>query len=575
MPIHNADIAAVFEEIADLLEIKGDNPFRIRAYRNAARTVTDLTQELKSLVDEDADLTELPGIGKDLAGKITEILTTGTARQVEDLRKQLPAGITDLLKIPGLGPKRVKTLYNDLKITSLDELKKAAQGGKIRTLPGFGEKTEKHILESIAAKADTTRRFLRAQVTPYAESLVEYLGKIDGVKQITIAGSYRRAQDTVGDLDILAVATAKSPVMDRFVAYDEVIEVLAHGTTKSAVVLRAGIQVDLRVVPAKSYGAALHYFTGSKAHNIAARKIGQQKKLKVNEYGVFRGEKQIAGTTEKEVYAALDLPYIEPELREDRGEFDAARKGALPDLIDLKDIRGNLHGHSTWSDGKNSIEEVAKAAAERGYEYVAITDHSRALTVARGLDEKRLRQQIEEIDKLNGKLKGIAILKGIEVDIMEDGRLDLPDDVLKELDLVVGSVHSRFNLSAGKQTDRIRRAMDNPYFTLLGHPTGRLLLSRDPYAVDVPGIVQHAKQRGCYLELNGNPQRMDLNDVYCQLAREQGVLICINTDAHSLLDMENLRHGIGQARRGWLEKKDVLNTRNLKELRKLLAAVRP
>ncbi len=574
MPIHNADIAAVFEEIADLLEIKGDNPFRIRAYRNAARMVTDLTQELRSLVDEGADLTELPGIGKDLSEKIVEILKTGTARQLEDLRKEIPPGITDLLKIPGLGPKRVKILYNDLKITSIDELKKAAQGGRIRTLPGFGEKTEKHILESIAAKADTTRRFLRAQVTPYAESLVDYLGKIDGVKQITIAGSYRRAQDTVGDLDILAVATSKSPIMDRFVAYDEVIEVLAHGKTKSAVVLRAGIQVDLRVVPAKSYGAALHYFTGSKAHNIAARKLGQQKKLKVNEYGVFRGEKYLAGKTEKEVYAALDLPYIEPELREDRGEFDAARKGHLPNLIERKDIRGNLHGHSTWSDGKNTIEEVAKAAAERGYEYVAITDHSKALTVARGLDEKRLRKQIEEIDKLNGKLKGITLLKGIEVDILEDGRLDLSDSVLKELDLVAGSVHSRFTLPMGKQTDRILRAMDNPYFTLLGHPTGRLLLSRDPYAVDVAKIIQHAKQRGCFLELNANPQRMDLNDVYCQLAREQGVLICINTDAHSLLDMENMRYGIGQARRGWLEKKDVLNTRNLKDLRKLLATVR-
>ncbi len=574
MPLHNADIVNIFEEIADLLEIKGENPFRIRAYRNAARTITDLPQELRTLVDEETDLTELPGIGKDLSEKIREILKTGTAQALEELRKELPGGITELLNIPNLGPKRVKVLYSDLNITSPAELKKAAEEGRISRLPGFGEKIEKHILDSIAAKADTSRRFLRASVVPYAEALADHLRKGPGVKTVTIAGSYRRAQETIGDIDILVVAASKSPIMDRFIEYDEVTEVLARGTSKSSVVLRTGVQVDVRVVPAKNYGAALHYFTGSKAHNIALRRIGQQKGFKVNEYGVFRGDKQVAGKTESEVYKTLGLSFIDPELRESRGEIEAARKKTLPKLVELNEIRGNLHGHSTWSDGHHSIQDMAEAAAEAGHEYIAITDHSKSLTVAHGLDEKRLRKQIEEIDKVSQAVKGIAILKGIEADILENGDLDLPDSVLKELDVVIGSVHSKFKLSAEKQTERILRAMDHKYFTFLAHPTGRLLLSRDPYEVDLPRVIKHARERGCYLELNANPQRLDLNDTACQMAREEGVLVAINTDAHSIQDMHLLRFGIGQARRGWLEKKNVLNTRSLKELKKLLAAVR-
>lgn len=574
MPTHNADIASIFEEIADLLEIKGENPFRIRAYRNAARTITDLPKELRVLVKEETDLTELPGIGKDLSEKIKEILKSGTAQALEELRNELPGGITELLNIPNLGPKRVKVLYSDLNIRSPAELKKAAEEGRISRLPGFGEKTEKHILESIAAKADTSRRFLRASVVPYAEAIADHLRTVSGVKQVTLAGSYRRARETIGDVDLLAVASARSTIMDAFVGYDEVTEVLAHGKTKSSVVLRSGVQVDLRVVPAKSYGAALHYFTGSKAHNIALRRLGQQKGFKVNEYGVFRNDKQIAGKTENEEYKALGLSFIEPELRENRGEIEAAREKKLPKLVELGDIRGNLHGHSTWSDGHDSIREMAEAAAEAGHEYIAITDHSKSLTVARGLDEKRLRKQIEEIDKVSRAIKGIAILKGIEADILEDGDLDLPDSVLKELDVVIGSVHSKFKLSAEKQTERILRAMDHKYFTFLAHPTGRLLLSRDPYEVDLPRVIKHARERGCYLELNANPQRLDLNDTACQMARDEGVLVAINTDAHSIRDMHLLQFGIGQARRGWLEKKDVLNTRSLKELKKLLAATR-
>ncbi len=574
MPTHNADIADVFNEIADLLEIKGGNPFRIRAYRNAARTVKDLTSELRTLIEEESDLTELPGIGKDLADKIREILNTGTAEALGKLRNELPREITELLNIPGLGPKRVKALYSDLKITSLAELRKAAEEGRIRKLEGFGEKTEEQIIQSIISKADMSRRYMLASVLPYAEAYAGHLRKVEGVKKVVIAGSYRRAVETIGDIDLLATATNKSPIMDEFTAYDEVSEVLARGKTKSSVTLRTGIQVDLRVVPAKSYGAALHYFTGSKAHNIALRRIGQQKGLKVNEYGVFRGDKQIAGKTETEVYKALDLPYIEPELRENRGEIEAANKGRLPKLVESGDIRGNLHSHTKWSDGHHSIRETAEAAADMGHEYIAVTDHSKFLTVARGLDEKRLREQIEEIDKLNEKINGIAILKGIEVDIMETGELDLPDSVLKDLDIVIGSVHSRFKLSMEKQTERVLKAMDNDYFTMLAHPTGRLLLSRKPYPIDIPRIIKHARERGCYMELNANPQRLDLDDTACRTAREEGVLISINTDAHSRQDMNNMRFGVGQARRAWLEKKDVLNTRPLKELRKLLSAVR-
>lgn len=571
MPVHNADIAAMFDEIADLLDIQGDNPFRIRAYRNAARTVLDLGRELRDMVAAGDDLTKLQGIGKDLADKIREIVETRTAQTLEKLREQLPPGITDLLQIPGLGPKRVKTLYKDLKIESLAQLEKAAKEGRVRQLAGFGEKTEHQILGAIQAKAETGKRFLRASTSAYAESLVDYLRKTPGVEEVEVAGSYRRARETVGDLDILAVAGPKSPVMDRFTGYDEIKQVLSRGETKSSAVLRSGIQVDLRVVEAKSFGAALHYFTGSKAHNIAIRKLGQDRGLKINEYGVFKGEKYLAGKTEEEVYKKVGLPFIPPELREDAGEIEAAREGELPDLVGLRDIRGDLHAHTTASDGKDTMEHMAEAARKLGYEYLAITEHSKRLAMIGGLDEKKLLKQVDEIDELNEQFDRFVLLKGIEVDILENGDLDLPDAVLGRLDFVIGSVHSHFKYPLDKQTERILKAMDHPYFTMLGHPTGRLLLEREAYEVDVPRIIRHAAERGCFLELNAHPLRLDLNDVHCRMAKDEGVMVCIGTDAHSTMDLEFMRYGVGQARRGWLEKKDVINTRPLTQLRPLLA----
>ncbi len=570
MPVHNEDVAAVFDEMADLLDIQDANPFRVRAYRNAARTVRGLGRDLGEMVEQGKDLTKLPGIGKDLAEKIEEILESGTTQALKDLHKEVPASLGELLRIPGLGPKRVKAIYKERKIKTLKQLEKAARKGELRELSGFGAKTEQHILDVIAAHRETERRFLLSVAAQYAEPLVEYLKEIKGVKQAVVAGSYRRGKETVGDLDILVTAKKGSPVMDRFVEYDEVDEVVSKGTTRATVLLRSGLQVDLRVVPEQSFGAALHYFTGSKAHNIQVRRLGQQEKLKINEYGIFKGEKRTAGTTEAEVFKSVGLAFIEPELREDRGEIEAARKKKLPKLIALDDLKGDLHTHTNATDGRADMKTMVKAARDMGFQYVAVTDHSKRLTVAKGLDARRLRKQMEQIDELNSELKGITVLKGIEVDILEDGSLDLSDVVLSELDLVVGAVHSHFDLPRKKQTSRIRRAMDHKYFTILAHPTGRLLDERDAYDVDLAQVVRHAAQRGCYLELNSQPQRLDLVDTYCQMAREEGVLVSINSDAHVPGDFEHLRFGIGQARRGWLEKADVLNTRPLNQLKKLL-----
>ncbi|MBA3902461.1 MAG: DNA polymerase/3'-5' exonuclease PolX [Rhodocyclaceae bacterium] len=575
MPIHNADIARIFEEIADLLEIQGANPFRIRAYRNAARTVGEFGRDVGALLAAGEDLTRLPGIGDDLAGKIREIVETGKCALLDRLRKELPSAITELLHIPGLGPKRVRALWHDLGVQTIEQLYRAARDGRIRSLAGFGEKTELKILQSVEAHLGTTRRFKLATAAQYADSLVAYLRGVSGVRQVEVAGSFRRMRETVGDLDILVAAQAKSPVMERFASYDEVKEVLAGGPTRASVILRSGLQVDLRVVDEASYGSALVYFTGSKAHNIAIRRIAQERGLKINEYGVFRGERRVAGETEASVYRAVGLPLIPPELREDRGEIDAAQAGRLPKLVELSDLRGDLHAHTKATDGHATIREMAHAAQSLGLEYLAITEHSRRLTVAHGLDPQRLLKQCDEIDRLNGALKGITILKGIEVDILDDGTLDLPDSVLAELDIVVGAVHSKFDLPRAKQTERILRAMDNRYFTILAHPTGRMIESREPYDADMLRIIRHARQRGCFLELNAHPERLDLLDTWCLTAREEGVLIAINSDAHGTQDFQNLRFGVGQARRGWLEAKNVLNARPLKELRKLLPKHRP
>lgn len=574
MPVHNEDIAAIFDEMGDLLEIEDANPFRVRAYRNAARTVRSLGRELADMVAAGEDLTRLPGIGKDLAAKIEEIVRTGHAKALDKLHKQVPAGLEDLLRLPGLGPKRVKALYKQLHIKSLRQLAAAARRGRLRDLPGFGEKTEQKILEALSARRSTEKRFLHRVAQRYAEPLVKYLQAVKGVHDVVVAGSYRRGKETVGDLDILVTADENSPVMDRFVHYDDVSDVVSKGTTRSTVYLRSGIQVDLRVVDQGSFGAALHYFTGSKAHNIAIRRLGQQRGLKINEYGVFRGDRVIAGRTEQSVYQSVDLPYIPPELREDRGEIEAARRHRLPDLIEYRDLRGDLHVHSKATDGSASIRDMAHAARQRGLEYIAITDHTRHLTVAHGLDADRLARQLEEIDRLNDSLQGITILKGIEVDILEDGSLDMPANMLARLDLVIGAVHSQFRLSRRKQTGRILRAMDSKYFTILAHPSGRLLGEREAYAVDMEQIIKAARQRGCYLELNSQPQRLDLTDTYCLLARQEGVLLSLNSDAHNVDDFDLLEEGIHQARRGWLEKDDVINTRSLAGLRKLLGATR-
>ncbi len=570
MPIHNADIAAIFEQIADLLEIRGDNPFRIRAYRNAARTVGEFPRDLETLLDQGQALPKLPGVGADLEGKIREICASGTCGLLERLHREMPAAITELLKIPGLGPKRVRLLRDALEVETVEQLRRAARSGRIRELPGFGEKTEAHIAQALEQRSRSKPRFKLAVAAQYAETLAAHLKSVSGVAVVTIAGSFRRMRETVGDLDILVAARAGSPVMERLRTYDEVKEVLASGETRASVVLRSGLQVDVRLVPRESYGAALHYFTGSKDHNIAIRRLGQERGLKINEYGVFRGDRRIAGETEESVFAAVGLPFIPPELREDRGEIEAARRGELPQLVALADLKGDLHLHTKATDGHNSIKEMALAATAVGLTYVAVTEHSRRLTVARGLDPRRLLKQIDEIDRLNRELDGITVLKGIEVDILEDGSLDLPDSVLKRLDIVVGAVHSAFTLPRARQTERILRAMDNPYFTLLAHPSGRLIGERDACDVNMLKIVRKAQRRGCFLELNAQPDRLDLNDVHCQMARDEGVLVSVNSDAHGTHDFANLCYGIGQARRGWLTAEQVLNTRPLGALRGLL-----
>lgn len=571
MPIHNADIARIFEEIADLLDIQGANPFRIRAYRNAARTVGEFGRDVGALLAAGEDLTRLPGIGDDLAGKIREVVETGRCALLDRLRRELPPAITELLHIPGLGPRRVRALWHDLDVQTVEQLYRAARDRRIRGLAGFGEKTELKILQAVEARIGTVHRFKLATAAQYGDALAAHLRQVPGVKRVEVAGSFRRMRETVGDLDILVAAAAKSPVMARFTSYDEVREVLSSGPTRASVILRCGLQVDLRVVEEASYGSALVYFTGSKAHNIAIRRIAQERGLKINEYGVFKGEERLAGESEAAVYKTIGLPFIPPELREDRGEIAAAQAGRLPKLVELADLRGDLHAHTSATDGHASLREMAQAAQALGLEYLAITEHSRRLTVAHGLDPQRLLQQCDEIDRLNAELKGITLLKGIEVDILDDGTLDLPDSVLSKLDLVVGAVHSRFDLPRAKQTERILRAMDSRYFSILAHPTGRMIEQRAPYDVDMLRIIRHAKQRGCFLELNAHPERLDLLDTHCLTAREEGVLVAINSDAHGTRDFHNLRFGVGQARRGWLEAKDVLNARPLKALRKLLA----
>lgn len=570
MPVQNSDVSDIFNKVADLLEIEGANPFRVRAYRNAARAVSSLPRTVSDMIESEEDLTELPGIGEDLAGKIKEVVETGSLAQLQQLESKTPPELSQLMKVAGLGPKRVKAIYENLGVADLKSLKAAAEKGKVRALEGFGKKTEQSILEELEDVEDREARIKLMEAEQRAEPLIAYLRKTKGIKAITVAGSYRRRKETVGDLDILVTCENGAHVMDRFVDYEDVKKVVSKGTTRSTIVLRSGLHVDLRVLRQVSYGAALHYFTGSKAHNIAVRKLGVKKKLKINEYGVFKGKKRTAGKTEKQVFEAVDLPYIDPELRENWGELEAAQKGSLPQLVGLDDIRGDLHAHTKETDGHASLKEMADAAKAHGYDYLAVTDHSKKVTMARGLDAKRLAEQIKEIDRLNGKIKDIVILKGIEVDILEDGSLDLADDILKELDLTVCSVHYHRKLSRKKMTERVIRAMDNPYFNILAHPTGRLINERNPYEIDLERIMEAAKERGCFLEVNAHPDRLDLTDRHCKMAKDMGLKLAVSTDAHSVADLDFIRYGLDQSRRGWLEADDVINTRSLRELRKIL-----
>ena len=569
MPVANAEIAELFERYASLLEIEGANAFRVRAYRNAARTIENLPQSAAGMVDEGADLSELPGIGEDLAGKVQAIVESGSFRELDELEGEVPEGLAALSDLPGLGPKRTAQLHRELGVDDLDDLRAAAEAGKVRVLEGFGEKTEAKILDAIARRAGQEKRFRLATAEQLAEPLLAHLRDVDGVEQAEIAGSYRRRRETVGDLDILVVAGEDSPVMDRFAGYDDVAEVVSKGETRSTVRLRNGLQVDLRVMEQAAYGAALHYFTGSKAHNIRTRRIAVDKGWKLNEYGLFEDDERIAGRDEAEVYAVLGLVWMPPELREDRGEIEAAQTGELPVLVTLDAVRGDLHCHTTWSDGRDTARAMAEAAKKRGYTYLAITDHSRHSRVANGLDPDRLAQQIDEIDRLADELDGIRLLKGSEVDILEDGALDLPDDVLARLDLRVCSLHDKLDLPQAKQTERVIRAMDNRWFNILAHPTGRLIDKREPAALDMEKVLAAARERGCFLEINAQPERLDLTDTHARMAKEMGVKLAISTDAHSTSGLAAMRFGIDQARRGWLGPDDVLNTRPWSALKQL------
>ncbi len=597
MPVHNSEIAAIFYQLADLLEIEGANEFRVRAYRNAARTIEDLPRSVRDILD-DAEtqpprkaLTELPGIGEAMAKKMVEIVETGGLTALEEVKQRTPEALTKLLKIAGLGPKRVQTLYKELDVTNLRELEDVAKQGRIRELHGFGEKIEAKILDALerrlgsdSGKEKRTRLDIAQEI---AEPFVAYLRESEDVQHVEVAGSYRRRKETVGDLDILVTLKAEASgsgesgsdsglesdstaVINRFVNYEDVEEIVSKGDTRSTVVLRSGMQVDLRVVPQKSYGAALLYFTGSKAHNIAIRDLAIEQGLKVNEYGVFRDKDQIAGESEEEIYGLFDMPYIAPELREDRGEIEAAQKDELPVLVTLEDIRGDLQTHTTASDGRSTLEEMAHAAQAQGYAYLAITDHSPHIGVTQGLDAEALAKRVEEIDRLNDELDDLRLLRSIEVDILEDGTLDLPDDILAKLDLRICAIHSHFELPREKQTERIIRAMDNPNFNIMAHPTGRRIGGREPYDIDMERVMQAALERGCFLEINAQPERLDINDIYARRAKEMGLKLAISTDAHHVGGLAAMRFGVAQARRGWLEAEDVLNTRPWEALKALL-----
>jgi DNA polymerase (family 10) len=583
--MENTEIARILIQYADLLEIQGEDIFRVLAYRNAARTIESLSQPVAQLLEEGKELKKLklPGIGKGMAEHVEEIIRTGTFAALKQLRKKLPVGLDELLAIEGLGPKRTKQLYEKLGVGSIKQLQQAIDSAKLEALPGFGKKSVEKIRQAIQNLAKRPKRFKLLDADQLARPLIEYLRKGGGIDQIEVAGSYRRRMETVGDLDILAACEKPEPVMQRFQSYPEVARVIAAGTTRGTVILRSGLQVDLRILPRRCYGAALVYFTGSKAHNIAVRKLGVERGLRISEYGVFRvpkGKKaeevgveegeRIGGAKEEDVFKAVGLDWVPPELREDRGEIQAAQKHKLPDLIELEVIRGDLHLHSKWTDGQSTILEMVRACKERGYQYCAITDHSQAVHVAGGLNAEDFEKQREEIDNVRRKVRGITVFSGCEVDILPDGSLDLPDHLLEQLDVVVAAVHAKMDMNQSAMTKRVLKALAHPAVAILAHPTGRLINQREPFAVDLEEIFHAAKENGVAVELNAQPDRLDLNDLHLFRAREIGVKIAINTDAHSSEQLRFMSYGIDQARRGGLEKRHVLNTMTQTQLQSWL-----
>jgi DNA polymerase (family 10) len=606
----NRDIAAVFDEVADLLEFQNANPFRVRAYRNAARKLGDMPEPLEKIATDPArSLTEIDGIGKDLAEKIVELVKTRKLTMLDELQALVPPGVMALLRIPGLGPKKAAVLHKELGILDLEMLRAACEADQVSVLKGFGAKTQEKILAGIDFAATADVRMYWAEADEIVQQLVAHMRQLKGLKQIEAAGSYRRGRETIGDLDLLADAKDADAAMDHLAQFEEGAEVIGRGDTKMSIRLKRGLQIDLRVVPTESFGAALQYFTGSKAHNIVLRGMAKDRGLKINEYGVFRvaapassirpsapgsaggkvakakskatkpeadenesdeGE-YIAGKTEAEVYATLDLPSFPPEIREAREEFAWAAAGKLPKLVELADLEGDLHMHTTASDGKATLEEMIAAARERGLKFIAITDHSKRVSMANGLDGTRLRKQWKEIDRVNRDLDDFTVLKGIECDILEKGGMDLPDDVLAEADWVVASVHYGQNQPSEQITARILGALESPYVSIIAHPTGRLINRREAYAVDLEQVFAAAKKHGKLLELNANPARLDLDDVHCAAAKRHGIPIVISSDAHSTGGLDVLRYGVIQARRGGLTAADVANTRPWNEIRKLLA----
>lgn len=558
----NYEVAKILDTIARILELQGENPFKVRAYSNASRTIEGQTADVARLI-ADGTLGDLPGIGEAIRAKIVELVTTGRLEFYEELRRDVPAGVLGMLEVPSLGPKKIRTLWKELGITSVDELRQACLDNRLLELKGFGEKTQQKILEGIALRARHQGQYLLSAALPLARTLLAGLRACPQVARAEIAGSLRRWKEVVRDVDLVASSAEPAAVSAHFLASPGIAEVLGSGGTKTSVRMQNGLQVDLRVVSDEQFPYALQHFTGSKEHNVQVRSLAQKKGLKVNEYGIFRGEELVRCRDEAEFYAALGLPCVPPEMREGAGELDLEKP---PALLERSALEGTFHMHSTWSDGTASIEDMAVKARSMGFSYIGFSDHSAAAAYARGLDVARLRRQMDEIDALNRKWSDFRILKGLECDILPDGNLDLTPEILAELDFVIGSIHSQFGMSEKEMTDRVCRAMAHPNFDILGHSTGRLLLQREGYKIDLERVIDCAKAHGKFIELNANPNRLDLDAPHCRRAKEKGVLVAINPDAHSISGLEDIDYGIGTARRGWLEPKDVLNTRTADEV---------